>query len=309
MAAREGRFQEEAWRMRKDGSRYWGDELVVALRGGDGELIAYAKFCRDLTGRKRYEDERTRLLAAEQAARAEAEAASKAKDHFLAVLSHELRTPLTPVLMAVHLLGRNRNLSASMRDALEMIAHNVRIEAHLIDDLLDITKITRGHLEIVRQPMDLHEAVRRAVEISASDLEGKAQKLTVNLDATEHTLSGDSTRMQQVFWNLLKNASKFTPEEGSIHLRSYNGPDRLIVEVSDTGIGFEAEAATRIFDAFAQASEQVMRQFGGLGLGLSISKATVIAHGGALSARSDGCGKGATFTVELPLHAEDGEET
>ena len=308
IAAKEGRFQEENWRMRKDGTRYWGDELIVALRAEDGELIAFAKFCRDLTNRKRYEDERTRLLAAERAARAEAESASKAKDHFLAVLSHELRTPLTPVLMAVHLMGRNRNLSASARDALEMIERNVQIEAHLIDDLLDLTKITRGKLEIVRQPMDLHQAVQHAVEITAADVQGKSQQVTVALDAAEHNLQGDTTRLQQVFWNLLKNASKFTPDGGSIRITSRNEPGRVVVEISDTGIGFEAEAATRIFDAFTQANDEVMQKFGGLGLGLAISKATVDAHGGSLRARSEGRGQGAIFTVELPLSVENGEK-
>jgi PAS domain S-box-containing protein len=308
IAAREGRFQEEAWRMRQDGSRYWGDELVVALRDASGELIAFAKFCRDLTERKRHEDERTQLLAAERAARAEAEAASKAKDHFLAVLSHELRTPLTPVLMAVHLLGRNRNLPASARDALEMIARNVQIEAHLIDDLLDLTKITRGQLEIVRVPMDLHQAVQHAVEITAADLEGRGQQLTVKLEAAEHALSGDTTRLQQAFWNLLKNASKFTSEGGAIHITSRNEPERIIVEITDTGIGFEAEAVTRIFDAFTQANSEVMQKFGGLGLGLAITKATVEAHGGILSAWSEGLGQGATFTVGLPLAAGGGNQ-
>ena len=309
IAAKEGRFQEENWRMRKDGKRYWGDELIVALRAEDGELIAFAKFCRDLTNRKRYEDERTRLLAAERAARAEAESASKAKDHFLAVLSHELRTPLTPVLMAVHLMGRNRNLPKASRDALEMIERNVQIEAHLIDDLLDLTKITRGRLEIVRQPMDLHQAVQHAVEITAADVQGKSQQVTVALDAAEHALQGDTTRLQQVFWNLLKNASKFTPDDGSIRITSRNESGRVVVEVSDTGVGFEAEAATRIFDAFTQANDEVMQKFGGLGLGLAISKATVDAHGGSLRARSDGLGQGATFTVELPLSVENGEKS
>ena len=230
IAAREGRFQEENWRMRGDGTRYWGDELIVALRAEDGELIAFAKFCRDLTNRKRYEDERTQLLAAEGAARAEAEAASKAKDHFLAVLSHELRTPLSPVLMAVHLIGRSQNLPKTARDALEMIERNVQIEAHLIDDLLDLTRITRGKLEIVRQTMDLHQAVAHAVEITVADTKGKNQQVTVALEAAEHELLGDTTRLQQVFWNLLKNASKFTPEGGSIHITSCNEPGRIIVE-------------------------------------------------------------------------------
>ncbi len=300
-AAREGRFHGESWRTRKDGTQYWADELLVALRGAEGELIAYAKFCRDLTERKRHEDERTRLLAAEQTARADAEAASKAKDHFLAVLSHELRTPLTPVLMAAHVLLRDPKLPPAARAALEMIERNVRIEARFIDDLLDLTRITRGKLELARAPLDLRDTVRQAVEITAPDLAEKGQRLTVTLADAGHALTGDAARLQQVFWNLLKNASKFTPEGGSIRVVSRREPGRLVVEVADTGIGFEAGAEARIFDPFTQASEEITRRFGGLGLGLAISKATVDAHGGELRARSDGPGRGATFTVELPM--------
>ena len=243
----------------------------------------------------------TALLAAEQAARAEAEAAGQAKDHFLAVLSHELRTPLTPVTLAVHMLARNPDLPESAYAALETIQRNVQIEAHFIDDLLDLTKIAHGKLEIVREPMDLHEAVQHAVEVSMGDIEGKNQQITVNLEAAEHQVQGDATRLQQAFWNLLKNASKFTPKGSAIHVASRNEPGRIVVEVTDTGIGFDAEVATRMFDAFAQASLEVTRQFGGLGLGLAISKATVDAHEGTLSARSDGRNQGATFTLALPL--------
>ena len=239
-------------------------------------------------------------MKATEAARAEAETANKTKDHFLAVLSHELRTPLMPVMMAVHLLRRDRTLSDSARDALEMIERNVQIEAHFIDDLLDVTRIVRGTLEIVTAPLDLHDAIRHAVEVSASDLESKRQRLTVELKAKKHGVLGDATRLQQLFWNLLKNASKFTPAAGEIRVSSRNERGRIIVEVSDNGVGFEPEAVTRIFQAFEQASAEVTREFGGLGLGLAISKATADAHGGSLRAHSQGPGQGATFTVELP---------
>ncbi len=300
-AANQGRCHVEAWRVRKDGERNWCDELIVFLRAEDGRLVAYAKFCRDLSDRKAAEDERARLLTDAQAARAEAEAAAAAKDPFLAVLSHELRTPLTPVLMATHMLARNPEVPDSAFAALDMIERNVQIEARFINELLDLTKISRGKLEIVREPTDLHEAARRAVEVTAEDASAKGQKLTVSLEANHSGMQGDATRLQQVFWNLLKNASKFTPEGGSIHVTSRNAPGRIVVEVSDTGIGFEPEAATRIFDAFMQADQEVTRRFGGLGLGLAIAKATVDAHDGTLAARSAGLGQGATFTVDLPV--------
>ncbi len=203
--------------------------------------------------------------------------------------------------LAAHLLGRSPGLPTAAREAVAMIQRNVQIETHLIDDLLDVTRITHGKLEIVRKPLDLHAAVRGAVEISTSDMEAKRQDFRLELAAGEHLILGDANRMQQVFWNLLKNASKFTPHGGSVRLASRNEPGRVVVEVSDTGIGFEAEAATRIFEAFTQANPEVMQTFGGLGLGLAISKATVDAHLGTLTAHSDGPNRGATFTVVLPL--------
>ena len=309
-ALAEGRAVDERWHQRQDGSLFWASGALMAMRSPAGEAVGFVKILRDETGarqtREALEQSRQELLKALEEtghAYAVAEAASRAKDHFLAVLSHELRTPLTPVLMAVHMLGRNRELPADTREALEMIERNVQIEAHFIDDLLDITRITRGRLEIISEPMDAHQAIRHALAISAGDLESRHQPLTVTLDAAEHRIHGDATRLQQVFWNLLKNASKFTPEKGSIRLASRNEPGWLVVEVADTGIGFEPEAATRIFDAFIQANAEVTRQFGGLGLGLAISKATVDEHGGTLEARSEGKNRGATFIVSLPLPA------
>ncbi len=307
-ALESGRAVDERWHVRKDGSRFWGSGAMMRMNDARGQAIGYVKILRDETEarqtRQALEQGREDLWAALQEterARAAAEAAAQAKDHFLAVLSHELRTPLTPVMMAVHLLKRNLDLPESARDALEMIERNVAIEARFIDDILDVTRITRGKLEIIREPMNLHEALRRAVEVTESNLQEKKQTITVALDAGEHALSGDFGRLQQVFWNLLKNASKFTPEGGAVRVVSRNEPGRIIVEVSDTGIGFEPGEEGRIFEAFEQASVAVTRQFGGLGLGLAISKATVDAHGGSLSARSPGRNQGAVFTVDLPL--------
>jgi signal transduction histidine kinase len=149
--------------------------------------------------------------------------------------------------------------------------------------------------------MDLHAAVRHAIEVATPDIAAKEQRLTVALEAGAHPFRGDATRLQQVFWNLLKNASKFTPPGGEIRVSSRSEPGRMVIEISDTGIGFAPEAAERIFEAFAQANEAITREFGGLGLGLAISKATVDAHGGTLRAQSPGPGQGAVFIVELPL--------
>ena len=307
-ALAEGRAIDERWHLRKDGSRLWGSGAMMAMRGTGGQAVGLVKILRDQTDaratREALEQNREKLVLSLQqteAARAEAEAANRTKDHFLAVLSHELRTPLMPVMMAVHMLGYDPTLSEAAREALGMIRRNVEIEARFIDDLLDVTRITRGKLEIVREPMDLHQALRHAVEVSTTDIESKKQRLTVKLRAKKHSLLGDATRLQQLFWNLLKNASKFTPNGGEISVVSRNKAGQIIVEVSDTGVGFEPEAATRIFEAFEQATPETAREFGGLGLGLAIAKATADAHGGSLQAHSAGRNKGATFTVDLPL--------
>lgn len=240
------------------------------------------------------------LLEAERA-RTEAEEACAARDQFLASVSHELRTPLTPVLMAAHLLAHNPEVPASAREALDMIERNLQIEARLVDDLLDFTRIHCGKLEVACEPVDVHEVISHALEVTSYDASRKNQQITVELEANCHEVSGDATRLQQVFWNLLKNASKFTPRGGSIHVSSRDDRSQLIVQVSDTGIGFEPALVARLFEAFTQGNREVTRRFGGLGLGLAIAKAAVKIQGGTLHAKSEGCGRGATFSVTLPL--------
>lgn len=307
-ALRTGRALDERWHMRKDGSSFWASGVMTPMRDGSGRAVGLLKIMRDQTEQLRsqeaLEESRRALQAAlneTERARAEAEAASRAKDQFLAVLSHELRTPLTPVLMAARILSRDPSLSDTARDAVGMIQRNVQLEARFVDDLLDVTRINRGKMEVVKGRMDLHDAILHAVEISRADADARGQRLTVTLEAREHVVQGDSERLQQVIWNLLKNASKFTPDGGTIALRSWSGSGRIFVEVKDTGMGFEPATASRIFVAFEQANEDVARRFGGLGLGLAISKATVDAHGGRIEASSEGLNLGATFTINLPL--------
>jgi two-component system CheB/CheR fusion protein len=185
---------------------------------------------------------------------------------------------------------------------MEMIRRNVMLESRLVDDLLDVTRIARGKMEIHREPMDLHDAIRHAVEICRPDIEARKHRLGVLLYASSHRLQGDFARLQQVVWNLLKNACKFTPAGGAIVLRTRNEGDSIVLEVEDSGIGVEREALERIFDPFTQASTDIMRRFGGLGLGLAISKASVDAHGGAIQVESEGVDRGTSFRVSLPLH-------
>lgn len=281
---------------RKDG------ELVPVLIGA-AALERYPRtwigFVLDLTERKRSE-------AALQEAKETAESASRAKDQFLAMLSHELRTPLTPVLLMATAMLEEPEVPAEIRTMLELTRRNVQLEARLIDDLLDITRISRGKLDLNREIVDAHALIQQALEICRDDIRANELQLTLELAAGEHHVDADPARLQQVFWNLIKNAVKFTPRGGSLSIRSLNAspfPEgtapRFMVEVSDTGIGIEPHTLPKIFDAFEQGDSATRRRFGGLGLGLAISRSVVVAHGGRLSASSDGRDKGASFKLEL----------
>jgi PAS domain S-box-containing protein len=281
----------------KDGTR-------VAVLIGAAALDRYPRqwigFVLDLSERRRAE---AKVREAKEAV----EAASRAKDRFLAVLSHELRTPLTPVLLAVsEMLKGETPLAPGVRTALEMIRRNVELEARLIDDLLDITRIGRGTLRLDPRVVDAHDVIRQAVDVCRGEINESRIALEVNLSAVEHHVEADPARLQQVVWNLLKNADKFTPACGVIAVRSYNqghpgpgGRPRLIVEVTDNGVGIDADALTRIFEAFEQG-ETSLRHRVGLGLGLAIGRELAEAHGGRLTASSPGPGRGSTFALELP---------
>lgn len=250
------------------------------------------------------------LQSAEQA-----HAASRAKDQFLAALSHELRTPLTPVLLSATELERDERLPADIREQLVMMRHNIELEARLIDDLLDMTRITHGKLTIASVVTDLHEVLRHSDEIIRSDGLGSNVQIVFQLDAARHHVTGDPARLHQVFWNLLKNALKFTPPGGMVTVRTRNDANgQIIVSVSDTGIGISAEALPQIFRAFEQGDVTGKHRYGGLGLGLAISQAVVAMHRGTIHAASAGVGKGAVFSVTLntvaaPADAPEGKST
>lgn len=247
-------------------------------------------------------DQELRRQQDEQAlkhAKEAAEAANRAKDQFIGVLSHELRTPLTPVLTAVALLKAQEKMSEEMRASVEIIHRNVQLEARLIDDLLDVTRISRGIIELHRETVDAHTCLMKTLEICRSEIVHKGMDVALSLRARQHHVWADPARLQQVFWNLLKNAVKFTPGNGRISLRTSNEDGRLRIEIADTGIGIDASVMPRIFNAFEQGEKTWTRRFGGLGLGLSIAKAIVELHGGKIAASSEGTDKGAVFTVEL----------
>ncbi len=249
----------------------------------------------------------TDFKLAEQAvaeARDRAIAASRAKDNFLAALSHELRTPLTPVLLLASEEAANPRLPPEVRSDFEMIAKNVALEARLIDDLLDLTRITRGKLVLDHKPIDAHVILQDALGTVQPDFQDRRINVDVVMAAPRHRMHGDPVRLQQVFWNVLKNAAKFTPMNGRVTVETHVADrNRLLVRVTDSGIGMTPAELERIFEAFSQGehAESSTHQFGGLGLGLAITERLVQLHGGVIRATSPGRGAGSTFEIELPL--------
>lgn len=226
--------------------------------------------------------------------------ASAAKDDFLALLSHELRNPLSPVIAMVSELEAGVPESPDVRRALEVIRRNVELEARLIDDLLDVTRISKGKLELSLETVSLHEILQRAYEICREEILAKNLRMEFRLRAEFVHVEGDPARLQQVFWNLLQNSVKFTPAQGRIIVETFNpSPDQIEIRTTDTGIGIEPEKIGKIFNAFEQGQTSITRRFGGLGLGLAISKAMVSAHEGTIAVTSEGKDRGTTFTVML----------
>jgi PAS domain S-box-containing protein len=270
-------------------------------RAPEGEVIGFMAVITDITDRKLAEQE----IAA---ARDKALAASRTKDDFLARLSHELRTPLNPVLLLASDAASNPDLSETVRADFGMIAENVMLEARLIDDLLDLTAITRGKVTLRMRPVEVHAVLSEAIATMRQEFAQKNLELVVQLEARQHTVTGDDVRLKQIFWNVIKNAVKFTPSDGKIVVSTESdaATNRLRVTVSDTGIGMTTEEIIRIFTAFQQGDHaaQGSGKFGGLGLGLVIAQTLVQLHSGVIAATSPGRDHGAIFSIELPLTAD-----
>jgi signal transduction histidine kinase len=246
-----------------------------------------------------------RAADASRRAKEAAEEASAAKSKFLAMVSHELRTPLSPVLMVADMLEQDPSLSPGVRNDIRSIRRNVDLEIRLIEDLVDLTRISAGKLRLREEVIDVHEPLRAAIEVCEADLRDKGLHLATDFAATQSHVRGDAVRLQQIFWNLVRNAVKFTPTGGRISVGTRNAPNgSLLLDVSDTGIGIEPQQLGKIFQAFEQGEPDIQVRFGGLGLGLAICQALVEAHQGSIRASSNGRGRGATFSVTLPVCSE-----
>jgi PAS domain S-box-containing protein len=292
-ASRRGYIRDQGLRVRKDGSTFEAEVIITALHDDTGEIRGFSKVTRDITDQIRSREFEAEKIAAQKA--------GKAKDDFLAALSHELRTPLTPALAAATYLQDNaEKLPPEFVEDIEIIKRNVQLQARLIDDLLDLTRIDRGKLHLELEDCDAHTIIENALETAHSAIAAKQLIVSTQLEAKEYHILADCIRLQQVFWNLINNAVKFTPHGGQITIRTFNDKaGRFHFEIADTGIGIEPQRLAALFQPFEQADPSVSRQFGGLGLGLAISKRLVDLHNGRIEAESRGRSFGATFKVRL----------
>jgi two-component system, chemotaxis family, CheB/CheR fusion protein len=279
--------------VRKDGQPVWVHKIVAFLPGlhGERDLLALVT---DVTERRQYDETLRR-------AKETAEAANEAKDKFLAMLSHELRTPLTPVMATLNLWQASGTLPVELKTDVDMMRRNIDLEARIIDDLLDLTRIRRGLLTMTSEPVDVHSTIDLLLTITRSDIVGKRLNLRVELRAERHIVSTDAARLQQVLWNVLRNAINYSEEQGAITISSSNDADMLVVQIADAGIGMSPEMLERVFKPFEQADRARSARYGGLGLGMAISHALIEQMNGTLTAASEGVGKGATFTIRLPV--------
>ncbi|PSM49417.1 histidine kinase [Chroococcidiopsis sp. CCALA 051] len=327
-AVDKGMSGDDRWYARKDGTLFWANNLITPLRDRNGNLLGFTKIVQDLTDRRLVEEEREQLLLREQAARESAEAANRSKDEFLAIVSHELRTPMTAIVGWGGMLETGKLDRSKTALAVKTIARNANLQMQLIDDLLDISRIVRGNLALNWNTVELASVVTAALEVVRSEADTKGISLNFSRNLSDRLpllVWGDPNRLQQVMWNLLVNAIKFTPEGGRVEVRlekvksqklnvknlaqdqlpitNYQLPitNFAQIQVTDTGIGIDRDFLPDVFDRFRQANSASTRAHKGLGLGLAIARHLVELHGGTIEAESLGKGHGATFRVLLPL--------
>lgn len=294
-AAEHGRFEDESWRIRKDGSRFWSSIVITALRDEHGRVTGFAKVTRDLTER----------LAREEAERRAAlhEEANRIKDDFLAIVSHELRTPLNVVYGSASMLQSGTLSPEGTARSWASLNRNLQMLMQIIDDLLDISRIVTGKLALEIERLDAVALLREIIEEFKTAAEARGVDLSIDCAGDAAWIDADRGRFRQIFSNLLSNALKFTAEGGTIDVRCTSSDDTLRLDVIDTGIGIDPEFLPRLFERFSQGDATVQRTHAGLGLGLAITRELVSRHGGSVTATSGGPGRGATFSVVLPLTA------
>ena len=286
LARRDGRFEDEGWRIRKDGTRFWANVVISAVRDSTGELRGFAKVTRDLTERKRIE---------------ELEVAERRINEFLAMLGHELRNPLAPIRNAVAILRAGAGDPGSEERAASVIERQVGHLSRLVDDLLDVSRITSGKISLRKERVDLMTPVLAAVEAVRPSIDRKRQVFDLRHDGAPLPVRGDQTRLTQIVLNLLNNASKYTPPAGHVLLDIERLESHAVLRVEDDGIGIQPELLPRMFDLFVQGERGLDRSEGGLGLGLTLVKRLVHLHNGTVVASSLGANRGSRFEVRLPL--------
>jgi PAS domain S-box-containing protein len=309
-ASRSERVRDDRWRVRKDGSRLWVSGSLTQLKDELGNPIGFVKVARDATGRKRAEEslkraerEREEALERERIARGEAEDASRSKDEFIALVSHELRSPLNAILGWTRILRQGRPDEELYQRATEIIERSARMQSQLIEDLMDTARIVKGKLKIEVQPVSLAPLIEKAMDVVRPAAEAKGITLDSRLDQAAGQITGDPDRLQQVVWNLVSNAVKFSDEGGRVEITLGRVDPYIQIIVRDTGRGISPEFMPYLFERYRQADASGARRRGGLGLGLTLVRQLVEMHGGSVDADSDGEGKGATFTVNLPVRA------
>jgi PAS domain S-box-containing protein len=285
MAREHGRFEDEGQRVRKNGSTFWAHVVVTPLYDGHGELMGYAKITRDLTDRKRVEA---------------LERAERQTNEFLAMLAHELRNPLAPISNALNLLARKPAADATEQWVRDVLERQTGQMSRLVDDLMDVSRITRSAISLTREPVDMRHVVRVAADASLQWMEARGHSLLLGLPDDELAVQGDEVRLVQVVQNLLDNAAKYTPQGGRIEVRARRDARGIMVSVKDNGVGMEPDMLRAAFELFRQGRQGLDRPEGGLGIGLTLVRRLVALHGGTVEALSAGPGKGSEFVVRLP---------
>jgi PAS domain S-box-containing protein len=286
IARTEGRYEEEAWRVRKDGSRFWASVVISAVYDRSGELRGFAKITRDLTQRQRMQ---------------QLQEASRQMSEFVAMLAHELRNPLAPIRNAMQVMSLRGLEDPQLEWCRTVVDRQVALLGHLVDDLLDVNRITTGKIQLKREPVLISLVIERALESSSPLIQERKHRVEVSVPEEPLVVQGDSTRLSQVFLNLLNNAAKYTPENGLIQISGKAEGQHAVIRVRDNGLGIAPELLPKVFDLFVQGSRSLDRAEGGLGIGLALVREIVRLHGGSVSVSSAGVQQGSEFTVKLPL--------